>query len=216
VGGASCVEATGSFFMSATLGRFGFFCCLAAMGGLPGFLLVSGGEPSRRGRFGLVVFSLGSGFCLRGTAGLAVLALALASAICLRASSVAPVRGGTYFSLPPQRKVGKRKRLTPPARVLIHGPPTSLRCTWQRPCSRSLPTLRTSASPASNTRTRTGGSEWYVPPRWQTVCRLSRRIAWRSYRVERVRYWSGVRRVCLYGLHTVCHLGGRGLSGKAC
>jgi len=25
------------------------------------------------------------------------------------------VRGGTYFSLPPQRKVGKRKRLTPPA-----------------------------------------------------------------------------------------------------
>ncbi|WP_238270437.1 hypothetical protein, partial [Paraburkholderia terrae] len=38
------------------------------------------------------------------------------------ASSVAPVRGGTYFSLPPQRKVGKRKRLTPPAHVLIHGP----------------------------------------------------------------------------------------------
>ena len=35
---------------------------------------------------------------------------ALASAICLRASCVAPVRGGTYFSLPPQRKVGKRKR----------------------------------------------------------------------------------------------------------
>nr|WKF55977.1 hypothetical protein HUO10_000421 [Paraburkholderia busanensis] len=26
---------------------------------------------------------------------------------------VAPVRGSTYFSLPPQRKVGKRKRLTP-------------------------------------------------------------------------------------------------------
>src|ERR1700752_3274280 len=33
-------------------------------------------------------------------------AFALASALCLRASSVAPVRGGTYFSLPPQRKVG--------------------------------------------------------------------------------------------------------------
>ena len=28
-------------------------------------------------------------------------AFALASAYCLRASSVAPVRGGTYFSLPP-------------------------------------------------------------------------------------------------------------------
>jgi hypothetical protein len=30
--------------------------------------------------------------------------------------SVAPVRGSTYFSLPPQRKVGKRKRLEPPAK----------------------------------------------------------------------------------------------------
>jgi hypothetical protein len=55
--------------------------------------------PSWRGRFGLLVF-------------------ALASALCLRASSVAPVRGGTYFSLPPQRKVGKRKRLTPPTFLL--------------------------------------------------------------------------------------------------
>ena len=50
--------------------------------------------------------------CLRRSVGL--IRLLLASAICLRASSVAPVRGGTYFSLPPQRKVGKRKRLTPP------------------------------------------------------------------------------------------------------
>src|SRR5579859_8020452 len=30
--------------------------------------------------------------------------------------SVPPVRGGTYFSLPPQRKVGKRKRLEAPAK----------------------------------------------------------------------------------------------------
>src|SRR6185369_8956062 len=58
---------------------------------------------------------------------------ALASAICYLASRVAPVRGGTYFSLPPQRKVGKRKRLTPPAHVPIHGPPTSPRFTRQRP-----------------------------------------------------------------------------------
>jgi hypothetical protein len=35
----------------------------------------------------------------------------LASAFCFLVSCVAPVRGGTYFSLPPQRKVGKRKRL---------------------------------------------------------------------------------------------------------
>jgi len=33
--------------------------------------------------------------------------------------------------------------------------------------------------------------------------------------VERVRYLSEVRRVRYYGLHTVCHLGGRGLSGMA-
>jgi hypothetical protein len=62
------------------------------------FALATGVERSRRGWFGLLVFSL-------------------ASAVCLRASRVAPVRGGTYFSLPPQRKVGKRKRLTPPALV---------------------------------------------------------------------------------------------------
>ncbi|WP_224032419.1 hypothetical protein, partial [Paraburkholderia caribensis] len=58
---------------------------------------------------------------LRKLCGLLVFCFALASALCCRASSVAPVRGGTYFSLPPQRKVGKRKRLTPPARVSIHG-----------------------------------------------------------------------------------------------
>jgi hypothetical protein len=45
------------------------------------------------------------------------LPLSLASAICFWFASVAPVRGGTYFSLPPQRKVGKRKRLTPPTLV---------------------------------------------------------------------------------------------------
>jgi hypothetical protein len=49
---------------------------------------------------------------------LGLLSLSLASALCLRASRVAPVRGGTYFSLPPQRKVGKRKRLTPPVLLL--------------------------------------------------------------------------------------------------
>ncbi|WP_180724198.1 hypothetical protein [Paraburkholderia largidicola] len=46
-----------------------------------------------------------------------LLVFSLASAICSLASGVAPVRGGTYFSLPPQRKVGKRKRLTPPVLV---------------------------------------------------------------------------------------------------
>ena len=91
-----------------------------------------------------------------------------------------------------------------------------LRFTRQRIYSRALPTLRMNASPASNTRARASGSEWFAPPRWQTVCRLSRRIAWRSYMVERVRYRSEVRRVEHLGRHTVCHLGGGGLSGKAC
>ncbi|WP_224100124.1 hypothetical protein, partial [Paraburkholderia caribensis] len=50
----------------------------------------------------------------RGGLLLLLLLLSLASAMRYLASGVAPVRGGTYFSLPPQRKVGKRKRLTPP------------------------------------------------------------------------------------------------------
>jgi general secretion pathway protein K len=37
------------------------------------------------------------------------------SLLCSRSISVAPVRGSTYFSLQRQRKVGKRKPLTPPA-----------------------------------------------------------------------------------------------------
>jgi hypothetical protein len=47
-----------------------------------------------------------------------LIVFAPASAMRCLASGVAPVRGGTYFSLPPQRKVGKRKRLTPPALIL--------------------------------------------------------------------------------------------------
>src|SRR5690349_6686464 len=64
------------------------------------------------GRWGWV-FDFDFWFYARARFGFFV--LALASAICFWFSSVAPVRGGTYFSLPPQRKVGKRKRLTPPA-----------------------------------------------------------------------------------------------------
>jgi hypothetical protein len=70
------------------------FFVSATLGGLLLFALASALRLLLRVRFGLLVF-------------------ALASALCLRASRVAPVRGGTYFSLPPQRKVGKRKRLTP-------------------------------------------------------------------------------------------------------
>ncbi|MFP3558607.1 hypothetical protein SB861_49300, partial [Paraburkholderia sp. SIMBA_049] len=57
---------------------------------------------------GPVCFALASAFCLSCfmRCRFGVLVFALASAICLRASGVAPVRGGTYFSLPPQRKVG--------------------------------------------------------------------------------------------------------------
>src|ERR1700761_8992516 len=43
-----------------------------------------------------------------------------ASALCFWFISVAPVRGGTYFSLQPQRKVGKRKRLQPPVPARIN------------------------------------------------------------------------------------------------
>ncbi|MFP3559216.1 hypothetical protein SB861_52585, partial [Paraburkholderia sp. SIMBA_049] len=47
----------------------------------------------------------GFAFCMLAVP-VGVSAFARASAYCLRASCVAPVRGGTYFSLPPQRKVG--------------------------------------------------------------------------------------------------------------
>ncbi|CAG9261571.1 hypothetical protein PUN4_390017 [Paraburkholderia unamae] len=40
-----------------------------------------------------------------------------------RSARVAPVRGGTYFSLQRQRKVGKRKPLTPPVPATVHPAP---------------------------------------------------------------------------------------------
>jgi hypothetical protein len=98
------------WFLSATLG--GFFAFAFA------FALAFAVAPSRRGGlvfWGFVLASVRR--CLLRTR-FGLFASALASALCLRASRVAPVRGGTYFSLPPQRKVGKRKRLTPPILVL--------------------------------------------------------------------------------------------------
>ncbi len=114
-------------------------------------------------------------------------------------------------------KKSRQKKAANTANIffLPEGPQPVPRFTRQHFCSRSLPTLRMSASPTSNTRTRASGSEWFLQPRWQTVCRLSRRISWRSYRVGRVYYRSEVRRVRCYGLHTVCHLGGGGISGAA-
>jgi len=91
-------------------------------------------------------FGLGLGLGLVGL-------YALASALCRLVSCVAPVRGGTYFSLPRQRKVGKRKPLTPSVLTVTHGPPTSPCFTPQRSIPSSLPTLRIHASPAANTRT---------------------------------------------------------------
>ena len=92
-------------------------------------LSVGHGDAVSRGwSFGLFVGIRGLAFCWHPR-------------FVIGASSVAPVRGGTYFSLPPQRKVGKRKRLTPPARVPIHGPPTSPSFTRQHLCLRALPTL---------------------------------------------------------------------------
>src|ERR1700741_1830710 len=72
-------------------------------------------EAARRGRGRAVFLAFAVGSAWR----FGFFAFALASAFCLRASCVAPLRGGTYFSLPPQRKVGKRKRLTPPVLVFV-------------------------------------------------------------------------------------------------
>ncbi|WP_176133936.1 hypothetical protein [Paraburkholderia hospita] len=86
----SIIDCSWWFVLSATLVWFACFCA-----GIRVTVFAVRVSPSWRGRFGCFGF-------------------VLASALCLRASRVAPVRGGTYFSLPPQRKVGKRKRLTPP------------------------------------------------------------------------------------------------------
>jgi hypothetical protein len=56
---------------------------------------------------------MGVGFWAALAFGFGGLPVSLASAICFRFISVAPVRGGTPFSLLLQRKGGKRKQLTP-------------------------------------------------------------------------------------------------------
>ena len=69
-----------------------------------------------RGAFCLYACGVGlSLICLRGAFSLHAYGVGL-SLHCYRSISVAPVRGGTYFSLPPQREVGKRKRLEAPAK----------------------------------------------------------------------------------------------------
>jgi hypothetical protein len=52
-------------------------------------------------------------FCCAAALFVVVFALSLASANSRWRAGDAPVRGGTYFSLQRQRKVGKRKPLTP-------------------------------------------------------------------------------------------------------
>ena len=122
----------------------------------------------------------------------------LASAMCLRASSVAPVRGGTYFSLPPpQRRVGKRKRLTPPARVLIHGPPTSP-C-FTRQCTPHPLRIPVPGPAAANGVCRPGG-KLCVGCRDVRVSALTRNTNLATQ--------PGVIRVRRESLRTVCHLDG--------
>ncbi|WP_336599832.1 hypothetical protein, partial [Paraburkholderia bengalensis] len=65
------------------------------------------------GSAGLSVDVLGFCFLLRSVLALCACCFARASALRLRGAGVAPVRGGTYFSLQRQRKAGKRKPLTP-------------------------------------------------------------------------------------------------------
>src|ERR1700760_3741434 len=90
-------------------------------------------------------------------------------------SRVAPVRGSTYFSLPRQRKVGKRKPLN-----------TASTCSCLRAPNRSytshgvaLLTARCQRSEGAPHPLHTPASQHVLqdsppPPRWQTVCRLSR------------------------------------------
>jgi hypothetical protein len=130
--------------------------------------------------------------------------VSLASAISFRFAGVAPVRGGTYFSLPPQRKVGKRKR--------AH---TASPCHYPR--ALHVPTLHTAtrqsmrvanalrdASPASITRTRAARVEASPP-----ICG-KRCVARRTTRVgARNVFWQEHSVSRRESLHTVCRKGAR-------
>ncbi|MFP3643781.1 hypothetical protein, partial [Paraburkholderia sp. SIMBA_054] len=81
----------------------------ATLFGVLAFALAFAFAPSRRGRFGLLALSLASALCLRASHVAPVpLPFHWHPRYGVWCSRVAPVRGGTYFSLPPQRKVGKR------------------------------------------------------------------------------------------------------------
>jgi hypothetical protein len=87
-----------------------------------------------------------------------------ASGLRLRGAGVAPVRGGTYFSLQRQRKVGKRKPLTPPVLVLTQrAPNVPTLSTAAHSLTRAANAL-TSASPTSHIRTRNSHLACSKPP----------------------------------------------------
>ena len=91
-----------------------------------------------------------------------------------RGAGVAPVRGGTYFSLPPQRKVGKRKRAntanTSPCLRALNGSHTSHGVVLVRArCQRSTARITRFMHPRRHRH-----DQVKHVLRWQTVCRLSR------------------------------------------
>src|SRR5690349_16241985 len=125
------------------------------------------------------------------------------------ASGVAPVRGGTYFSLPPQRKVGKRKRLTPPVLDVCPRAP-------HVPVLHAAAYLFAFAASALYVRLTRFIYPRHSTPR-QTVLRRPGGklcVSWRAARLGVLArntvpaFQSGVVRVWREGRHTVCHLGG--------
>ncbi|SIT35664.1 membrane hypothetical protein [Paraburkholderia piptadeniae] len=91
------------------LGCLGAFC-LRRFFGVFAFAMASAMRLAARALplCGAALAFVCNGFCF------GVFAFALASAYAPRGAGVAPVRGGTYFSLQRQRRVSKRKPLTPP------------------------------------------------------------------------------------------------------
>jgi hypothetical protein len=89
-------------YLEARFMRAFFRSCRVMVFRIRGFVLA----PSRRATLPLC-------FCCAAALFVVVFALSLASAISRWRARDAPVRGGTYFSLQRQRKVGKRKPLTP-------------------------------------------------------------------------------------------------------
>ena len=173
-----CLCGTGISGRFVVFRRPGRGCCYAgglafcALRWLPWFAFVLYASPS--GVFGFALAS--GGWCLlRKRCGFACVCAGIRDLLACFTRRPCAGRHLLFFAAAKksrQKKAANTANISP----CLRAPNGSYASNGGVSVQRMLPTLRMSASPASNTRTWASGSEWYVPPRWQTVCRLSCRM----------------------------------------